>query len=85
LKVARKKIEQCVERYIKLAGSKIVGKIKPCTTPFLDESKAEFDENDVIAKIKAARTALPADVTPAQIAAVSQGEECYRTLLLPCL
>ena len=66
-------LEQCVERYIELAGSKIVGKIKPCTTPFLDESKAEFDENDVITKIKAARSALPADKTPAQIAAVSQG------------
>ena len=50
-------LEQCVERYIELAGSKIVGKIKGVATPFLDESKAEFDENDIIAKIKAARSA----------------------------
>ena len=42
---------------IELAGSKIIGKIKSASTPFLDEIKAEFDENDIIAKIKAARSA----------------------------
>jgi hypothetical protein len=52
-------LEQCVQRYVELAGSKIVGKIKPAPTPFLDESKPEFDENEIIAKIKAGRkTAL---------------------------
>ena len=44
-------LDQCVQRYIELAGSKIVGKLKPASTPFLDESKAEFDENEIIAKI----------------------------------
>ena len=41
-------LDQCVQRYIELAGSKIVGKIKPVSTPFLDESKADFDENEII-------------------------------------
>ena len=42
-------LEQCVERYIELAGNEVVGKLKHDTIPFLDESKAEFDENDIIA------------------------------------
>ena len=65
-------LEQCVERYIELAGSKIVGKIKPVSTPFLDESKPEFDENEIIHKIKSARlTATEAGLN--QVAANSQG------------
>ena len=50
-------LEQCVQRYVELAGNKMVGKIKPAPTPFLDESKPEFDENEIIAKIKAGRKA----------------------------
>ena len=66
-------LEQCVERYIELAGSNVVGKIKHVTTPFLDESKAEFDENDLIAKIKAARQASPVTNANTYHAALSQG------------
>ena len=51
-------LEQRVERYIELAGSNIVGKLKPAATPFLDESKNEFDENELIAKLKAVKQNL---------------------------
>ena len=68
-------LEQCVERYVELAGDKIVDKIKRVTTPFLDESKAEFDENDLIAKIKAARQPISDEVSSKAKyhAALSQG------------
>ena len=71
-------LEQCIERYIELAGSKILGKIKPASTPFLDESKAEFDENEIISKIRSA-SAAAMDSYPnspegqALTAALSQG------------
>ena len=50
-------LDSCVQRYIELAGDKIIGKLKHVTAPFLDESKAEFDENQFFAKVKAARAA----------------------------
>ena len=40
-------LEQCVERYIELGGNRIKDKLKVVETPFLDESKPEFDENPV--------------------------------------
>ena len=66
-------LEQCIDRYVEFAGSKIVGNTKPANTPFLDESQAEFDENDIIAKIKAARTASSDAQSPMCKAALSQG------------
>ena len=72
LSKSQEKIEQCVERYVELAGTNILGKLKHVTTPFLDEGKHEFDENDLIAKLKAARLAASeAGVT--QHAVNSQG------------
>ena len=38
-------LEQCVDRYTKLAEGKMTRKLKHAETPFLDESKPEFDEN----------------------------------------
>ena len=50
-------LDSCVQRYVELAGDKIVGKLKHVTTPFLDESKPEFDENEAMNQIKAGRKA----------------------------
>ena len=76
-------LEQCVERYIELAGSNIVGKLKPASTPFLDESKNEFDENEIINKLKAANAASFDDSKPsaARTTALSQGVDCLLTSL----
>ena len=65
-------LEQCVERYIELAGSNVVGKLKPASTPFLDESKNEFDENDLITKLKAAMIADLDEGKPTRVPAISQ-------------
>ena len=60
----------------------MVGKLKHVTTPFLDESKAKFDENDIIAKIKAARQPMFTDDINSKAkyhAALSQGVEHWQT------
>jgi hypothetical protein len=67
-------LDQCVQRYVELAGDKIVGKLKHVTTPFLDESKPEFDENDIMNQIKAGRKAAVAKgKEPAEDSAYFQG------------
>ena len=38
-------LKQCVERYLELGAGKITEKLRKVDTPFLDESKPEFDEN----------------------------------------
>jgi hypothetical protein len=43
---------QCVSRYTELAGGNAPAKISVVETPFLDESRPEFDENDVPADQK---------------------------------
>ena len=67
-------LDQCVQRYVELAGDKIIGKLKHVTTPFLDESKPDFDENDIMNKIKAGRkAALDKGQDPAYDSAYFQG------------
>ena len=80
-------LEQCSERCIELAGNNVIGKQKPASTPFLDESKSEFDENEIIAKLKAAMIAdmVESDFTkPTRVPAISQGSDCLLTSLLRC-
>ena len=40
-------MKSCVDRYIELGGNRIKEKLKVVDTPFLDESKPEFDENPI--------------------------------------
>ena len=41
-------LQSCIDRYIELGGNRIKEKLKICDTPFLDESKPEFDENPIM-------------------------------------
>ncbi len=38
-------MKSCVDRYVELGGNRIKEKMRTVETPFLDESKSEFDEN----------------------------------------
>ena len=62
-------LEQCVQRYVDLAGHRIMGKIKKVATPFLDESKPEFDENP-IAAVSSAGSKSSAAVSSAEMTGV---------------
>ena len=67
-------LDQCVQRYVEVAGDEIVGNLEHFTTPFLHESKPEFDENDTMNRIKAGRkAALDKGQDPSYDSAYFQG------------